>query len=241
MIGTTRRRKPKQLAEAGGDVPHYFGHRERLRQRLIDAGAENLPDYELLEVILFASNPRGDVKPLAKELLDHFGGFAALMSAAPEALAAAGLGLAGIAAVKSVREASLRLMRSELEERPVVGSWDKLIDYCSAQIAHGKVEEFHILFLDRKNVLIRHERQQRGTIDHTPVYPREVVKRALELQASALILVHNHPSGDPTPSKADIAVTQDIKNAAAALGVTLHDHVIIGRNRHASLRQLGLI
>jgi DNA repair protein RadC len=146
-----------------------------------------------------------------------------------------------VAAVKSVREASLRLMRAELEERPVVGSWDKLIDYCSAQIAHGKVEEFHILFLDRKNVLIRHERQQRGTIDHTPVYPREVVKRALELQASALILVHNHPSGDPTPSKADITVTQDIKKAAAALGVTLHDHVIIGRNRHASLRQLGLI
>jgi DNA repair protein RadC len=228
-------------AETAGDAPHYFGHRERLRQRLVDAGAENLPDYELLEVILFASNPRGDVKPLAKQLLDHFGGFAAVMSAAPEALAAAGLGLAGIAAVKSVREASLRLMRAELEERPVVGSWDKLIDYCSAQIAHGKVEEFHILFLDRKNVLIRHERQQRGTIDHTPVYPREVVKRALELQASALILVHNHPSGDPTPSKADIAVTQDIKKAAAPLGVTLHDHVIIGRNRHASLRQLGLI
>ncbi len=228
-------------AETAGDAPHYFGHRERLRQRLIDAGAENLPDYELLEVILFASNPRGDVKPLAKQLLDHFGGFAAVMSAAPEALAAAGLGLAGIAAIKSVREASLRLMRAELEERPVVGSWDKLIDYCSAQIAHGKVEEFHILFLDRKNVLIRHERQQRGTIDHTPVYPREVIKRALELQASALILVHNHPSGDPTPSKADIAVTQDIKKAAAPLGVTLHDHVIIGRNRHASLRQLGLI
>jgi DNA repair protein RadC len=241
MIATTRRRKPKQLAEGAGDAPHYVGHRERLRQRLIDAGPENLPDYELLEVILFASNPRGDVKPLSKQLLDHFGGFAAVMSAAPEALAAAGLGLAGIAAVKSVREASLRLMRAELEERPVVGSWDKLIDYCSAQIAHGKVEEFHILFLDRKNVLIRHERQQRGTIDHTPVYPREVVKRALELQASALILVHNHPSGDPTPSKADITVTQDIKKAAAALGVTLHDHVIIGRNRHASLRQLGLI
>ena len=241
MIATTRRRKSKQLAEAAGDAPRYLGHRERLRRRLIDAGADNLRDYELLEVILFASNPRGDVKPMAKELLEHFGGFAAVMSAAPEALAAAGLGVAGIAAVKSVREAALRLMRTELEERPVVGSWDKLLDYCSAQIAHGKVEEFHILFLDRKNVLIRHERQQRGTIDHTPVYPREVVKRALELQASALILVHNHPSGDPTPSKADIAVTQDIKKAAAALGVTLHDHVIIGRNRHTSLRDLGLI
>ncbi len=176
--------------------------------------------------MLFVSNPRGDVKPLAKDLLEQFGGFAELMSADPEALAAAGLGLAGIAALKSVREAALRLMRAELQERPVVNSWDKLIDYCSAQIAHNKVEEFHILFLDRKNVLLKHERQQRGTVDHTPVYTREVVKRALELGASALILVHNHPSGDPTPSKADIAVTQDIKKAAAPLGV------VVARPRH---------
>ena len=132
-------------------------------------------------------------------------------------------------------------MRSDLQERPVVGSWDKLIEYCTAYIAHGKVEEFHILFLDRKNVLIKHEQQQRGTIDHTPVYPREVVKRALELQASALILVHNHPSGDPTPSTADIAVTRDIVKAAQPLGVTVYDHLIIGRGRHVSLRDLGLI
>ena len=132
-------------------------------------------------------------------------------------------------------------MRLELQERPIVNSWDKLIDYCNAQVAHNKVEEFHILFLDRKNVLIRHERQQRGTIDHTPVYPREVVKRALELDAAALILVHNHPSGDPTPSKADIAVTRDIINAAKPLGVTVHDHLIIGRGRHTSLRDLGLL
>jgi DNA repair protein RadC len=241
VTGTGRGRKRRELADAAGATPHYFGHRERLRQRLIEAGAENLPDYELLEIILFASNPRGDVKPIAKQLLEHFGGFAATMSAAPEALFEAGLGLAGVAAVKAVREAALRLMRSELQDRPVVNSWDKLIDYCSAHVAHGKIEEFHILFLDRKNVLIRHERQQRGTVDHTPVYPREVVKRALELEASALILVHNHPSGDPTPSKADIAVTQDIKKAAAPLGVTLHDHLIIGRNRHVSLRELGLI
>jgi DNA repair protein RadC len=240
-MNTIRSRKPKHLSEAGDDAPHYYGHRERLRQRLIDAGAENLPDYELLEVMLFVSNPRGDVKPLAKDLLEQFGGFAALMSAAPNALSAAGLGLAGIAAIKSVREAALRLMRAELQEQPVVNSWDKLIGYCNAQIAHNKVEEFHILFLDRKNVLLKHERQQRGTVDHTPVYTREVVKRALELGASALILVHNHPSGDPSPSKADIAVTQDIKKAAAPLGVVLHDHVIIGRNRHTSLRDLGLI
>ena len=164
-----------------------------------------------------------------------------MLSAEPDALAGAGLGLAGIAALKAAREAGLRALRSELNERPVVNSWDKLIDYCTAQIAHGKVEEFHILFLDRKNVLIKHERQQRGTVDHTPVYTREVVKRALELHASALILVHNHPSGDRTPSKADIAVTKDIVKAAAPLGVTVHDHLIIGRGRHASLRDLGLI
>jgi len=238
---TRPRRKPLRLSETSDDTPHYHGHRERLRQRLIAAGAESLPDYELVEVILFASNPRGDVKPLAKDLLDRFGGFAELLSADAEALAGAGLGPAGIAALKSVREAALRLMRSELRQRPVVGSWDKLVDYCTAHIAHGSVEEFHILFLDRKNVLIKHEQQQRGTIDHTPVYPREVVKRALELQASALILVHNHPSGDPTPSKADIAVTRDIVKAAAPLGVTVHDHLIIGRGRHTSLRDLGLL
>jgi len=230
-----------EFAEGVTAVPHYYGHRRRLRERMIAAGAENLPDYELLEMLLFAANPQGDVKPTAKGLLAHFGGFGEVLSADPDALSEAGLGLAGIAAIKSVREAALRLMRLELQERPVVGSWDKLIDYCNAQVAHNKVEEFHILFLDRKNVLIKHERQQRGTVDHTPVYPREVVKRALELQASALILVHNHPSGDPTPSKADIAVTQDIKKAAAPLGVVLHDHVIIGRNGHTSLRELGEI
>jgi DNA repair protein RadC len=192
-------------------------------------------------MLLFAANPQGDVKPAAKSLLAHFGGFGKVMSADPDALSEAGLGLAGIAAIKSVREAALRLMRLELQERPVVNSWDKLIDYCTAEVAHNQVEEFHILFLDRKNVLIKHERQQRGTIDHTPVYPREVVKRALDLGAAAMILVHNHPSGDPTPSKADITVTQDIKKAAAPLGVVLHDHVIIGRNGHTSLRDLGLI
>ena len=225
----------------GAVVPHYFGHRERLRERMLASGTENLPDYELLEVILFAARPRGDVKPVAKALLAHFGGLAEVMGAEPEALVAAGLNLAGIAAIKAAREAALRLMRFELQAQPVVNSWDKLIDYCTAHVAHNKIEEFHILFLDRKNVLIKHERQQRGTVDHTPVYPREVVKRALELGAAALILVHNHPSGDPTPSKADIAVTQDIKKAGAPLGVVLHDHVIIGRNSHTSLRELGAI
>ena len=240
-MGAKRRPQRLGLSDATEDTPHYHGHRERLRHRLVTAGADSLPDYELLEVILFASNPRADVKPLAKDLLDQFGGFAELLSAEPEALSGAGVGLAGIAALKSVREAALRLMRAELRERPVVNSWDRLIDYCTAQIAHGQVEEFHILFLDRKNMLIRHERQQRGTVDHTPVYTREVVKRALELGASALILVHNHPSGDPTPSKADIAVTKEIVKAATPLGLTVHDHLIIGRGRHTSLRDLGLI
>jgi DNA repair protein RadC len=163
------------------------------------------------------------------------------VSAEVEALTAAGLGLAGIAALKSIREAALRLIQSELRKRPVVSSWDKLVDYCTAQIAYSKVEEFHILFLDRKNMLIKHERQQRGTVDHTPVYTREVVKRALELGASAVILVHNHPSGDPTPSNADIAVTKDIVKAAQPLGVIVHDHLIIGRGHHISLRDLGLL
>jgi len=230
------------LADAGaGAAPHYYGHRDRLRQRLLDAGAESLPDYELMEVLLFAQDPRKDVKPLAKQLIDRFGGFAEAVSAGPDALRAAGLRDPAIAMLKSVREAALRLVKAEIRDREVIGSWDRLIDYCNAHIAYSPVEEFHLLFLDRKNVLIADERQQRGTIDHTPVYPREVVKRALELNASALILVHNHPSGDPTPSKADIAVTRDIVNAGKPLGVTVHDHVIIGRGRHASLRDLGLL
>jgi DNA repair protein RadC len=208
---------------------------------MMAAGSESLPDYELLEVILFAAQARGDVKPVAKALLAKFGSFAAVLTADHGALTEAGLNLAGITAIKAAWEASSRLMWSELREQPVVNSWDKLIDYCAAHVAHNTVEEFHILFLDRKNVLLKHERQQRGTVDHTPVYPREVVKRALDLGASALILVHNHPSGDPTPSRADIDVTQDIKKACAPLGVALHDHVIIARNRHVSFRDLGLI
>jgi len=221
-----------------------------LQDRLLKGGAENLPDYEILEILLAASNPRGDTKPLAKALIDHFGGLAEVLSAQPDALQEVkanidgkrrGLGMAGVAMLKAVRDAALRLSESQLRQADVIGSWDKLIDYCKANIAHGTVEEFHLLFLNRKNELIKHERQQRGTIDHTPVYPREVVKRALELDASALILVHNHPSGDPTPSKADIAVTRDIINAAKPLGVTVHDHLIIGRGRHTSLKDLGLL
>jgi DNA repair protein RadC len=191
--------------------------------------------------MLFTSNPHADVESLVGELLDRFGSLAEVMSADTDALAAAGLSLPAIAGVKFVREVALRFMRAELHERPVVGSWDKLIEYCNAQIAYSKVEEFHVLFLDRKNALIRDERQQRGTVDHTSVYTREVIKRALELGASALILVHNHPSGDPSPSTVDVTVTRDIIKAAASLGIIVHDHLIIGRGGHVSLRDRGLM
>jgi len=218
-----------------------YDRRHRLREWLIKSGAENLPDYELLQVILFTSNPHANVEALVGQLLDRFGSLAEIVGADTEALAAAGLSSAAIAGVKFVREVALRFMRAELHKRPMVGSWDKLIAYCNAKLAYSKVEEFHILFLDRKNALIKDERQQRGTINHTPVYTREVIKRALELGASALILVHNHPSGESSPSEADIAVTNDIVIAAAALGIAVHDHLIIGRNEHTSLRDLGLI
>jgi DNA repair protein RadC len=221
--------------------PSCLTHQDRLRQRLIAAGAENLPDDELLELVLLANSPRADTEPLVAELLDRFGSLAEVLGAESEALAAAGLGTPAIAGVKFMREVALRFIRAEFRDRPVVGSWDQLIDFCTVRIAYSTVEEFHILFLDRKNALIKDERQQRGTVDHTPVYTREVIKRALELGASALILVHNHPSGDPAPSPTDIAVTKDIIKAAAPLGITVHDHLIIGRGRHSSLRDLGLI
>ncbi len=177
------------------EKPHYLGHRQRLRERLLNGGAAALPDYELLEFLLMAALPRGDVKPLAKKLIDHFHGFGAVLAADRQALhAVSGVGDAAVAALMAVREAGLRLARTELRERPVVGSWQKVIDYCTAHIGFAAVEEFHLLFLDRKNALIADERQQRGTVDHTPVYPREVVKRAIELGASALIMAHNHPT-----------------------------------------------
>ena len=241
LIEAKHKKELWRLAALTRNISRTLSRRDRLRQFLILAGAENLLDHELVEVMLFTNNPRADAESLAEELLDRFGSLAEVLSAEPEALAAAGLSMSAIAGVRLVRELALRFMRAELHSRPLVASRDTLIDYCSAQMAHSKVEEFHILFLDRKNALIKHERQQRGTVDHTPVYTREVVKRALELQASALILVHNHPSGDPTPSKADIAVTKDIVKAAAPLGVTVHDHLIIGRGDHSSLRDLGLI
>ena len=207
----------------------------------MQAGAEGLPDYELLEVLLFTHDPRRDVKPLAKALIERFGGFPEVLKAEQEELFNAGVSLAGATALKIVREAALRLVRAQLRSDPVIGSSDRLLDYCTAHIAHSKIEEFHILFLDRRNVLLKHEQQGKGTIDHTPVYVREVIERALDLGASAMILVHNHPSGDPTPSRADITLTREIVTAAKAVGVAVHDHLIIGRNAHTSFRDLGLI
>lgn len=221
--------------------PHYHGHRQRLRTRYLEAGAPALQDYELLELLLFPAIPRRDVKPVAKQLLRTFGSLWQVANAPPARLREAGLGETAAIAVSAVGAVALRMSRQELLNQPVLGSWQKLLDYCGAAMAGEQTEQFRLLFLDRKNRLIADEVQQRGTVDHTPVYPREVVKRALELGASALILVHNHPSGDPTPSRADIEMTREIARAAEALGVTVHDHLVIGRGRHASFKSLGLL
>ncbi len=222
--------------------PHYLGHRQRLRERLLRTGGESLPDYELLELLLFPAQPRRDVKPLAKTLIDRFGGFAQVISATPEELSKVdSLGEAGIAALKAAQASALRLLSEEAKERPVIGNWQKLLAYCRAAMSYDKNEHFRLLFLDRKNMLIADEVQQRGTVDHTPVYPREVVKRALELGASAIIMVHNHPSGDTTPSRSDIDITKEVAAAAEKLGISLHDHVIIGGKDHASFKSLGLL
>ena len=226
-------------AAAADDTPHHHGHRDRLRRRFIDGGAGAIADYELVELILFAAIPRRDVKPLAKSLIARFGGFGGLAAASPQALENAGLGEPAIALVKSIRAAAEILSRTELAERPLLNNWDAVTAHLRLAMAHGAVEEFRVLFLDKKNRLIADEVQARGTVDQTPAYPREVVKRALELGASAVILAHNHPSGDPAPSRADIALTQEIVAAAKTLGIAVHDHVIIGRHGETSLRNQG--
>jgi DNA repair protein RadC len=227
---------------SGGDVPEYLDHRRRVRERFLAAGADALADYELLELVLFGPIPRRDVKPLAKALIRRFDSFAGTIAAPTERLREiTGVGEAVVAALKTVEAAALRLAKGRVINRPALSSWDALLDYCAAAMGHAQTEEFRVLFLDRKNVLLAEEVHQRGTVDHTPVYPREVVKRALELGASALILVHNHPSGDPTPSKADIAMTREVAIAAKALKIELHDHLVIGRGSHASFKALGLL
>ena len=228
--------------QGGTEPPHFHNHRFRLRQRFLEAGAASLADYEMLELVLFRAIPRRDVKPLAKQLLARFNDFNGVISAPPARLRdVAGIGEAVVCELKVVEAAAHRLARARVINRPAISSWAALMDYCKATMAHRETEQFRILFLDRKNVLIADEAQGKGTVDHVPVYPREVVKRALELNASALILVHNHPSGDPSPSQADITMTRQIEAAAKAVGLVIHDHVVIGRARDASFRALGLI
>lgn len=230
------------MADDAEAKPHYLGHRQRLRARFLEGGADALPDYELLELLLFQARPRGDMKPLAKALIARFKSFAGVMAASPEELASVdGVGDAAVVTLKTVQAAALRMARQELIDRPVINSWKKLVDYCHAAMAYEKIEQFRLLFLDGKNALIADEVQQKGTVNHTPVYVREVVKRALELGASAIVMVHNHPSGDPTPSKDDIAMTREVAAAADKLGIALHDHLIIGRKGHSSLKSMGLI
>jgi DNA repair protein RadC len=224
------------------DKPHYTGHRRRLRNRfLVDMGS-GFSDYELVELLLFMALPRTDVKPLAKALIAKFGSYSELMFATPQEIREVpGAGDTTVVALKSVQAAAVRLARAQVLSKPVLSSWMQLLDYCYAAMAREKREQFRVLFLDKKNVLITDEVQQTGTIDHTPVYPREIVKRALELDASALIVVHNHPSGDPTPSDDDIEMTREIQDAGQRLGIVLHDHLIIGRKGHTSFKSLGLL
>lgn len=222
--------------------PHYRGHRERLRTRFADAGERGMPDYELLELILFRSIPQRDVKPIAKALIARFGSFAEVLGASPERLQEVeGVGESVALDLKIIEAAARRMTRGALRERPVLSSWADVLDYCRTAMAFAEREEFRLLFLDKRNGLIADEVQGSGTVDHTPVYPREIVRRALELSATAIVLVHNHPSGDPTPSSADIRMTQEIVNIAKPMGIIVHDHIIIGRNGHASFKGLKLI
>jgi DNA repair protein RadC len=217
------------------------GHRGRLRERLLTAGPDALADHEMLEIVLFAM-PRRDTKPVARALLSRFGSFARVITASvPDLLSVDGLGEAGVAALKSVQAAALRLLRAEVADQPVLTNWERLTAYLSAELSRERIEQFRVLFLDSRNRLLADEAQQRGTVNHTPVYPREVAKRALELHATALILVHNHPSGDPTPSRDDIVMTEQIRVAAAALSIALHDHIIVGNGRWLSFRREGLL
>jgi len=223
-------------------APHHAGHRQRLRQRFSKGGADALPDYELLELVLFRALPRRDTKALAKRLIARFGSFAEVLAAPePRLKEVEDVGDAVVTELKLIRAAALRLMRSQIIQRPALSSWNEVLDYLRAAQSHEHREQFRVLFLDKRNHLIADEVQQQGTVDHTPVYVREVVKRALELSATAIILVHNHPSGDPAPSRVDIDMTKQIIAAAGSMGIAVHDHVIVGREGHASMKALRLI
>jgi DNA repair protein RadC len=223
-------------------TPSSTGHRQRLEDRFVNGGPESLPDYELLELVLFSAIPRRDTKPVAKRLLERFGSFAEVINAPPNRLMEVeGVGMAAVTQLKIIRASALRLMRIGIMQKPVLASWNTVLDYCRAAMGFEDREQFRILFLDKKNRLIADEVQQEGTVDHTPVYIREIVKRALELSACAIVLVHNHPSGDPAPSRADIDMTRQIVEAAKPLGIAIHDHIIVGRQGHASLKALKLL
>lgn len=239
-----QQQKRSSLGVAGTqeDDAHYHGHRDRLRTRYKDHGDTALADYEILELLLFRLIPRRDTKPIAKALLERFGTLAGVFGASPALLQEVkGIGEAVAFDLKLISTVAHRTLKSELKGKQVLASWSSVIDYCHAAMGHETREQFRILFLDKRNALIADEVQQTGTVDHTPVYPREVVKRALELSATALVLVHNHPSGDPTPSRADIEMTKMIVDTAKPLGITVHDHIIIGKDGHASLKGLRLI
>lgn len=237
--------KPRDLPSNGGladSAPHYLGHRERLRARFREAGADAVTDYELLELVLFRTIPQRDIKPLAKELIAKFGSFAEVLAAPPQRLEEVkGIKEASATDLKIVHAAANRLARGQVKKRPALSSWSAVLDYCRTTMAFAEKEQFRVLFLDKRNQVIADELQQTGTVDHTPVYPREVVKRALELSATALILVHNHPSGDPTPSHADIQMTQSIVGIAKPLGISVHDHIIVGKEGHVSFKGLKLM
>lgn len=223
-------------------IPHYTGHRKRLRMRFLQSPKGSLPDYELLEIMLFAASPRGDVKPLAKKLLQSFGSIAGVITAhKDELIAIKGMNEAAIVQLKAIQDMSERLIKNEIEEKPILQSWKALLDYCRASMGHLKKEQFRLLFLNKKHMLISDELQEFGTVDQTPVYPREIVKRALQLEASSIIMVHNHPSGDVRPSGADIQITKQIMQAAEAVGIMLHDHVIISSKSHYSFRAHGVM
>ncbi|MCV6601272.1 MAG: DNA repair protein RadC [Cohaesibacter sp.] len=222
--------------------PHYMGHRERLRHKFRTSGPQALHDYELLELVLFRAIPRRDIKPLAKQLLERFGSFSEVISAPDHLLEEfPGIGPSVITEMKIILAAAAHFAHGKVKNRPVLSSWKAVIDHCRTSMAFNTIEQFRVLFLDKKNALITDEVQQEGTIDHTPVYTREVIKRALELSATAIILVHNHPSGDPTPSQADIDMTKVLASAAEPLGISIHDHIIVAKNGHTSFRGLGLL
>ena len=224
-------------------LPSYLkDHRQRLRERFLSGGSSALQDYELLEMVLFQAIPRQDVKPLANQLMAEFGDLGRVIAASPARLRSVkGVGDAVVTQLKLVEACAQRMARARVINRPVLASWNAVLDYCHTTMSHRETEQFRILFLDRKNVLIADEAQAEGTVDHVPVYPREVMRRALDLNASALILVHNHPSGDPTPSEADIAMTNAIRTVGEALSITLHDHIVIGKSCELSFRSEGLL